>query len=201
MDSNGALGEIRTPDPRNRNPMLYPAELRAPHAGSYQTWPDRASSGRSLVAGMPPAVLADIGGGALAAEDGGGAIIIGEGAGLQSGAVIVQVADRVGQPPIVQVVPIMAGVGQVWGQGRGGQQGGGNQKLRFGHFDSPEVLPETIAISSWTDSRACVKEKSTQKQRDRGLASDSIETCAGLELGRSDFAFKEKRVEKLRKTP
>ena len=26
----GALGEIRTPDPRNRNPMLYPAELRAP---------------------------------------------------------------------------------------------------------------------------------------------------------------------------
>jgi hypothetical protein len=24
----GALGEIRTPDPRNRNPMLYPAELR-----------------------------------------------------------------------------------------------------------------------------------------------------------------------------
>ncbi len=25
----GALGEIRTPDPRNRNPMLYPAELRA----------------------------------------------------------------------------------------------------------------------------------------------------------------------------
>ena len=27
---NGALGEIRTPDPRNRNPMLYPAELRAP---------------------------------------------------------------------------------------------------------------------------------------------------------------------------
>jgi hypothetical protein len=25
----GALGEIRTPGPRNRNPMLYPAELRA----------------------------------------------------------------------------------------------------------------------------------------------------------------------------
>jgi hypothetical protein len=24
----GALGEIRTPGPRNRNPMLYPAELR-----------------------------------------------------------------------------------------------------------------------------------------------------------------------------
>src|ERR1700674_5342764 len=27
--ASGALGEIRTPDPRNRNPMLYPAELRA----------------------------------------------------------------------------------------------------------------------------------------------------------------------------
>jgi hypothetical protein len=26
---NGALREIRTPDPRNRNPMLYPAELGA----------------------------------------------------------------------------------------------------------------------------------------------------------------------------
>ena len=25
----GALREIRTPDPRNRNPMLYPAELGA----------------------------------------------------------------------------------------------------------------------------------------------------------------------------
>jgi hypothetical protein len=40
----GALGEIRTPDPRNRNPMLYPAELRAPAWLDYQTWPDRASS-------------------------------------------------------------------------------------------------------------------------------------------------------------
>jgi site-specific DNA recombinase len=29
----GALGEIRTPDPRNRNPMLYPAELRARATG------------------------------------------------------------------------------------------------------------------------------------------------------------------------
>jgi hypothetical protein len=26
---DGALGEIRTPDPRIRSPMLYPAELRA----------------------------------------------------------------------------------------------------------------------------------------------------------------------------
>ena len=27
---DGAPGEIRTPDPRIRSPMLYPAELRAP---------------------------------------------------------------------------------------------------------------------------------------------------------------------------
>ena len=105
----------------------------------YQTWPGRASSGMS-VAGMPAAVLADIGRRALAAEDGGGTVVIGEGARLRSGAIIVQVADGVGQTPIVQVVvPIMAGVCQVRGQGRGGEEGGGNEKLRFGHFDSPEV--------------------------------------------------------------
>src|SRR5882724_10001701 len=83
----------------------------------YQTWPDRASSA-SLIAGIPPAVLADIGRRALAAEDAGGAVVIGEGAGLQARAVIVQVADRVGQPPIVQVMTIVAGIGQTWGQGR-----------------------------------------------------------------------------------
>src|SRR4051794_17698928 len=31
--TSGALGEIRTPDPRIRSPMLYPAELRARFAG------------------------------------------------------------------------------------------------------------------------------------------------------------------------
>src|SRR5947209_17991871 len=61
-------------------------------SADYQTWPGRASRGMS-VAGVPAAVLADIGGGALAAEDGGGTIIEGEGAGLRSGAVIVQVAE------------------------------------------------------------------------------------------------------------
>ena len=113
--------------------MLYPAELRAPAEARYQTWPDRASIG-SLVTGVPPAVLANIGRCALAAENGGGAVVIGEGAGLQPGAVIVQVADRVGQSPIVQVVPIMPGIGQTRGQRRGGEEGGGNEKLRFGHF-------------------------------------------------------------------
>ena len=34
MTENGALREIRTPDPRNRNPMLYPAELRALTGGT-----------------------------------------------------------------------------------------------------------------------------------------------------------------------
>src|SRR3954454_23204923 len=43
----------------------------------YQTGPGRASS-RTLIAGMPAAVLADIGRRALAAEDGGGAIVKGE---------------------------------------------------------------------------------------------------------------------------
>ena len=88
---------------------------------------------------MPAAVLSDIGRRALAAEDGGGTVVIREGAGLRTGPVIVQEADRVGQTPIVQVVPIMAGVCQAWGEGRGGEEGGGNEKLRFGHFDSPEV--------------------------------------------------------------
>ena len=134
----GALGEIRTPDPRNRNPMLYPAELRA-RAVCRLSDLARQGQQRKSVAGMPPAVLADIGRRALAAEEGGGTVVIGEGAGLQAGAVIVQVADRVGQAPIVQVVPIMAGFGQVWGQRRGGEEGGGNEKLRFGHFDSPDV--------------------------------------------------------------
>ena len=65
------------------------------------------------VAGVPAAVLADIGGGALAAEDGGRTIIIGEGAGLRSGAVIVQVADRVGQRVGAEITVVMAGFGTI----------------------------------------------------------------------------------------
>lgn len=55
----------------------------------------------------------------------------------------------------LQVMTIVAGIGQTRGQGRGGQQGGGNPKLRFAHVDSPEVLSGTIAISSRADSRLC----------------------------------------------
>jgi Molybdopterin-binding domain of aldehyde dehydrogenase len=50
----GALGEIRTPGPRNRNPMLYPAELRAPAVRvDYQSWPGTASarSGKGALRG------------------------------------------------------------------------------------------------------------------------------------------------------
>src|ERR1700730_15065817 len=44
----GALGEIRTPDPRIRSPMLYPAELRARAWGRL---PDLAGQGQPPAAG------------------------------------------------------------------------------------------------------------------------------------------------------
>src|SRR6185312_8614363 len=44
-DGPGALGEIRTPDPRNRNPMLYPAELRARSAPGLAHVPTAETSG------------------------------------------------------------------------------------------------------------------------------------------------------------
>jgi len=99
-----------------------------------------AGPAAALVAGMPPAVLADIGRRALAAKDGGRSVIEGEGRGQRAWTVIVQVADRVRQAPIAQMmmVTIVAGIGQTGSEGRGGQQGGSNQKLRFGHVDSPE---------------------------------------------------------------
>jgi hypothetical protein len=48
---------------------------------------------------------------------------------------------------VMAVVPDMAGVRQARGQRRGGEEGGGHQKLRFGHFDSPGPTV-TAAISS-----------------------------------------------------
>src|SRR5882672_2952352 len=44
----GALGEIRTPDPRIRSPMLYPAELRA---RARARLPDLARQGQHPAAG------------------------------------------------------------------------------------------------------------------------------------------------------
>ena len=40
---------------------------------------------------------------------------------------------------VVAVVPVMAGLRQAGGQDRDAEEGGSNEKLRFGHFDSPEV--------------------------------------------------------------
>src|ERR1700710_1464174 len=63
----GALGEIRTPDPRIRSPMLYPAELRA-HAKArlpdlaglgQQRWPDRGGVKPSATHRVHPAWLYD----------------------------------------------------------------------------------------------------------------------------------------------
>src|SRR6202158_5034648 len=47
----GALGEIRTPDPRIRSPMLYPAELRA--RASFR-WVSRTPNFLGIVRGRPP---------------------------------------------------------------------------------------------------------------------------------------------------
>ena len=52
---------FRTPDPRNRNPMLYPAELRVPVLGRLSDLAEQGQQ-RTLVAGVSAAVLAEIGG-------------------------------------------------------------------------------------------------------------------------------------------
>ena len=96
---------FRTPDPRNRNPMLYPAELRVPVARPIIRLVRAGPAAERLVTGVP-AALADVGGRALAAIVGRGAVIIGKSAGLGAGPVIVLVADRVGQRPVMPVVPV-----------------------------------------------------------------------------------------------
>src|SRR6266545_4222409 len=53
------------------------------------------------IAGVPAAILADIAGRALAAMIGRRAVVIGEGAGLRAGAVIMEIADLVGQRPMM----------------------------------------------------------------------------------------------------
>jgi len=89
----------------------------------------------ALEAGMPLAVLAEIGGGALVAVVGGGAVIISEAAGLVAGTVIVEIADRVGQPVplLIAIVAVMvmmdSGFREVGCDGDRGQQDGGGEKL------------------------------------------------------------------------
>jgi hypothetical protein len=94
----------------------------------------RTSKEGSSEAGMQSAVLADIVGGALVAVVGGGAVIIGESAGLVRGAVIVGIADRVGQPVVVIVVAVIvpmmaAGLCETRREGDRGQHDGGSEKL------------------------------------------------------------------------
>src|SRR5215831_18366035 len=105
--SSGALGRIRTSGPRNRNPMLYPAELRARAVRIAET--ARQFYGRTSEAGMPAAVLADIGGGALVAVVGGGAIVKGEGGRRDARTIIMHIADQIRQPvPVVIMVAVVA---------------------------------------------------------------------------------------------
>ena len=52
-------------------------------------------------------VLAEIGGRAPVAEIGRGAVIIGEGVGRGTWAVIMKIADRVGQRPVMVIVAMM----------------------------------------------------------------------------------------------
>src|SRR5712675_845703 len=133
---NGALGEIRTPDPRNRNPMLYPAELRARTAPIIRLGlmvPACASE-----AGVAPAVLTDIGSAALVAAVGRRAVVIGEGAGGEARAVIMQVADLVGQRIGAVIAVVMPCFGQARGDGR--EDGCGGEELHSGHHDSPVSL-------------------------------------------------------------
>jgi len=92
------------------------------------------------IRGCRRAVLANISGGTLAAVNGRGAVIKGKGAWRRTGPVIVQVADLVGQRPMIAVVAVMAGIRQARAPGRPpGEEGGGDQKTLLSYLDSPEV--------------------------------------------------------------
>src|SRR2546430_5246779 len=114
--------------------MLYPAELRARAAADYQTWPDRASRSE---AGVPAAVLADIGGRALVAAVGRRAVVKGEGAGGEARAIIMQIADRIGQRGGPVIAVMMACFGEARGNGDGGKRCCGGKELHRGPPDSP----------------------------------------------------------------
>ncbi len=69
----------------------------------------RGRASAPQIAGVPAAVLADIGGRALVAVVVRRAVVEGEGAGGDAGPVIVQIADRVGQRVgVVAVVPVVS---------------------------------------------------------------------------------------------
>src|SRR3978361_731587 len=149
----------------NRNPMLYPAELRVPVVRSIIRLGRTGPAAEGSKTGMPAAVLAEIGGGAPVAVVGRGAVIIGKSAVQGAGAVVMEVADRIGQRPVVTVVvPVMARFGQTrrW---RGlGQQGGGNQKLGFGHSRFCGSPAGSIAFSSEVDTPVRVKKTRQNKE-------------------------------------
>src|ERR1700682_5736880 len=92
----------------------------------------RAATRSRSEAGMPAAVLAEIGRSTLPAGIGRRAIVIGECAGPRSGPVIVAEADRVGQPIGVKGGPRLrqAGCG-----GQRGQDCSGIEELQAGHLE------------------------------------------------------------------
>src|SRR5271154_4512322 len=96
---------------------------------------------------MPLAVLADIGGRALIAEIRGGTVLIGEGVGRDARAVIVEIADRIGQSVPISIGAVVAMVASRFRDPRQGdddrKEGGGREKRQCLHLDSPKV-PVTL---------------------------------------------------------
>jgi len=88
---------------------------------------------------------------------------------------------------MVAVVPVMAGVRQAWGQGRGGEQGGGNEKLRFGHFDSPESPTEQVRFRAERIALDVKKACQSNKLGAKPLFGRSLVSLA--HPGRSDSAL------------
>src|SRR5579871_6022736 len=137
----GALGRIRTSDPRNRNPMLYPAELRARGVrlsdwctnSNVRIQPEGASE-----AGVA-AALRVIACRALDAEIVRRPVIVGKCSGFEARTVIVLVADGVGQP--VSITVPMVGVGGLLGRACNHSQrrkgGCGKRKFTLDHQRPP----------------------------------------------------------------
>ena len=165
----GALGRIRTSDPRNRNPMLYPAELRARLFVGLPDWeaksnistgfPPSAATSRSTSttrseAGVATA-LSVVGRGTLNAKIVRRTIIISEGAGFRSRAVIVRIADRVRQPiGIAMPVVVPACFGRASDRGQCSQGGSGEGEFAWNHGESPNEANRPILGQNRFPSRA-----------------------------------------------